>query len=75
MVRGDNCCSFERGVIKQISTIIQALLSIFGKLFLGVILQRLNNAISQFEILEENEIGFKKGYQTLDHIFYSMCNY
>ncbi len=51
------------------------LLSIFGKLFLGGILQRLNNAISQFEILEENQIGFKKGYQTLDHIFYSMCNY
>ncbi len=45
------------------------LLSIFGKLFLGVLLQRLNNIIAQFEILEENQIGFWKGYQTSDHIF------
>ena len=45
------------------------LLSIFGKFFLGVLLERLNNIISQFEILEQNQIGFRKGYQTSDHIF------
>ncbi len=45
------------------------LLSIFGKLFLGILLHRLNNVISQYEILEENQIGFRKGYQTSDHIF------
>ena len=45
------------------------LLSIFGKFFLGVLLERLNNIISRFEILEENQIGFRKEYQTSDHIF------
>ena len=45
------------------------LLSIFGKFFLGVLLDRLNNIISQYEILEQNQIGFRKGYQTSDHIF------
>ena len=46
-----------------------ALLSIFGKFFSGVLLDRLNNIISQFELLEQNQIGFRKGYQTTDHIF------
>ena len=45
-----------------------SLLSIFGKFFLGVLLERLNNIISQFQILEQNQIGFRKGYQTSDHI-------
>ena len=45
------------------------LLSIFGKVFLGVLLERLNGVVSQFEILEQNQIGFRKGYQTSDHIF------
>ena len=45
------------------------LISIFGKFFLGVLLERLNNVISIFEILEQNQIGFRKGYQTSDHIF------
>ena len=45
------------------------LLSIFGKFFLGVLLERLNNTIARFGILEENQIGFRKGYQTSDHIF------
>ena len=45
------------------------LLSIFGKFFLGVLLDRLNNIISQYESLEQNQIGFRKGYQTSDHIF------
>ena len=45
------------------------LLSIFGKFFLGVLLERLNGVVSQFEILEQNQIGFRKGYQTSDHIF------
>ena len=45
------------------------MLSIFGKFFLGVLLERLNNTISEFEILEQNQIGFRKGFQTSDHIF------
>ena len=48
------------------------LLSIFGKFFLGVLLERLNNIITQFEILEQNQIGFRKGYQTSDH-FFTLC--
>ena len=45
------------------------LLSIFGKFFLGGLFERLNNVVSNFEILEQNQIGFRKGYQTSDHIF------
>ena len=45
------------------------LLRIFGKFFLGVLLERLNNVISQFQILEQNQIGFRKGFQTSDNIF------
>ena len=45
------------------------LLSIFGKFFLGVLLDRLNDVISKYKILEENQIGFRKGYQTSDHVF------
>ena len=45
------------------------LLNIFGKFFLGVLLERLNIVISQCEILEQNQIGFRQGYQTSDHIF------
>ena len=45
------------------------LLSIFGKFFLGVLFERLNNVVSTFDILEHNQIGFRKGYQTSDHIF------
>ena len=47
------------------------LLSIFGKFFLGVLLERLNNVISQFQILEQNQIGFRKGYQNIRSYFYS----
>ena len=45
------------------------LLSIFGKLFIGVLLQRLQNVVLNFQILHENQIAYRKGYQTSDHIF------
>ena len=45
------------------------LLSIFGKLFVGILLQRLQKCISKFEILNENQIAYRKWYQTSDHIF------
>ena len=44
------------------------LLSTFGKVFLGVLLERLNTVIAQFKILKRNQIGFRKDYQTSDHI-------
>ncbi len=34
-----------------------------------VLLQRLQKIISVFDILNENQIAYQKGYQTSDHIF------
>ena len=45
------------------------LLSIFGKLFIGILLQRLQKTVAKYEILRENQIAYRKGYQTSDHIF------
>ena len=44
------------------------LLSIFGKLFLGILLERLTSVLDNFKILEENQIAYRKGYQTSDHL-------
>ena len=41
----------------------------FGKLFIGILLQRLQSTISKHEILDENQIAYRKGYQTSDHTF------
>ena len=45
------------------------LLSIFGKLFLGILLERLTTVLDNLKILEENQIAYRKGYQTSDHLF------
>ncbi len=45
------------------------LLSIFRKPFVGILLQGLQKCISKFEILNENQIAYRKGYQTSGHIF------
>ena len=47
------------------------LLSIFGKLFVGILLQRLNKTVSTYNILNETQIAYRKGYQTSDHIFHA----
>ena len=44
------------------------LLSIFGKLFLGILLERLKTVLDNFKILENNQIAYRKGYQTSDHL-------
>ena len=65
MVCRYNCSSFKGGDeadLKNYRGI--TLLSIFGKFFLGVLFERLNTVVSNFEILEQNQIGFRKGYQT-----------
>ena len=49
------------------------LLSCFGKLFTAVLNSRLNNYLEEFEILKENQAGFRKAYSTLDHIFTLRC--
>ncbi|MEW8546068.1 MAG: reverse transcriptase family protein [Candidatus Thiodiazotropha sp.] len=45
------------------------ILSCFGKLFTSVLNQRLNEFLTHYNILEENQAGFRSGYSTTDHIF------
>ena len=45
------------------------LLRIFGKLSLGILLERLTTMLNNFKILEDNQIAYRKGYQTSDHLF------
>lgn len=45
------------------------ILSCFGKLFTSILNHRLNEFLSYYNILEENQAGFRSGYSTNDHIF------
>lgn len=45
------------------------LLSCMGKLFTSIMNIRLNNYVEEFEILCENQSGFRKNYSTVDNIF------
>ena len=45
------------------------ILSCFGKLFTAVLNLRLNKFLNDHDILEENQVGFRAGYSTCDHIF------
>ena len=45
------------------------ILSCFGKLFTAVLNQRLYNYLTSYEILKENQAGFRAGYSSFDHIF------
>ncbi|MCU7800877.1 MAG: reverse transcriptase family protein [gamma proteobacterium symbiont of Lucinoma myriamae] len=45
------------------------ILSCFGKLFTSILNTRLYNYLEQFNILEENQAGFRAGYSTTDHMF------
>ena len=45
------------------------LLSVLGKLVVGILNNRLTSFVQKNEILLENQCGFRKGYQTTDHIF------
>ena len=44
------------------------LLSMLGKILVGVLNNRLSEFVAQADILLENQCGFRKGYQTSDHI-------
>ncbi len=48
------------------------LLSIFSKLFIRILLERLIKIVCENKILHENQIAFSKNYQTSDHIF-TLC--
>ena len=45
------------------------LVSCFSKLFTPIISRRLQKFIDEYEILNENQAGFRSGYSTTDHIF------
>ena len=45
------------------------LLSMLGKILVGVLSKRLSEPVAQADILLKNQCGFRKGYQTSDHIF------
>ena len=45
------------------------LLSMLGKILVGVLNNRLWEVVDKFEILRENQAGFRRGYRTTDHIF------
>ena len=45
------------------------ILSCFGKLFTAILNLRLNNFLQFYNILEENQAGFRAGYSTTDYIF------
>ena len=49
------------------------LLSCFGKLFISILNNRLNNYLENMSILAEEQAGFRKGYSTTDHIFNLKC--
>ena len=45
------------------------LLSIVGKFFVSILNERLNKFAEKFNIICENQTGFRKSYRTTDHIF------
>ena len=45
------------------------LLSMLGKILVGVLNNRLTEFAKQADILLENQCGFRKAYQTTDHMF------
>ena len=45
------------------------LLSMLGKILVGVLNNRLWEVVERFEFLKENQAGFRKGYRTTDHLF------
>ena len=45
------------------------ILSCLGKLFTSILNSRINNFLEEFDLLNENQAGFRAGYSTTDHIF------
>ena len=53
------------------------LLSVIGKLLVGMLNERLTKFVEKFKIVNENQGGFRKGYRTTNHIFtlFSVINH
>ena len=49
------------------------LLSCTGKLFTSLLNRRLNNFAEAFNVIHENQAGFRKKHSTMDHIFTIHC--
>ena len=45
------------------------LLSMLGKILIGILNNRLWEVVNKFEILTESQAGFRQGYRTTDHLF------
>ena len=45
------------------------LLSVVGKLLLGILNEQLTELVEKYDIGNENQAGFRNGYRTTDHIF------
>ena len=44
-------------------------MSIVGKFFVGILNERLSKSAEKFNIICENQAGFRKSYRTTDYIF------
>ena len=49
------------------------LLSCIGKLFTSILNNRLSEFCAVFNVISENQAGFRKGHSTIDHIFVIKC--
>ena len=49
------------------------LLSCLGEIFPSILNKRLSVFIDDFNILNENQAGFRHGYSTTDNIFFTVC--
>ena len=45
------------------------LLSMLGKLLIGILNNRLSKVLPEENSLNEIQAGFRKGYRTIDHVF------
>ena len=55
--------------MKTQTTIVDSLGSCIGKLYSSILLGRLENFATKNNVIPPQQIGFKKGYRTADHVY------